>query len=559
MDVKPVNETKKKKKFKIPSAIVIIFGVLLFVIFLSWIIPHNSWTEAGGNINPGYSSQFEQYINQLNVFLNNKFGFTIDPTVAWDWWWINSGQAYIGTEWFNFFHSNWYISKSGKYGIFNIPLLLIAGFFNAWGVILYLLAIGAFVQIMLDSGTLESGTIVLMNKLKGRELYILPILFIFFAFGGTAFGMQEETLGLIPIIIPFLILAGFDAMTGMMVIVLGTTSGIAASVIDPFSVGVMANSLSTPTNTVSISDGIIIRMIMFIAFVAMGCFYVTWYGARVRKNKALSVEPERIDRNIEWAHTHLAEMDHSKEKMSTKERWAIAIFISAFIIMIFSLLPWGTWFPNIDSNNGWIIFSALFFDGVTFGQWYFLQLSMVFFIMAVIIGIIFKMSTKQIIKSFKVGFLGMLSVAIILTISRAVAIVITYSGLTAAMVNGLLGGAPLSGNTPILFAWILFPIFLILAVFIPSTSGLAGVTGPLIAPIVGSNQTAIIAVMVTYPIAQGVINMFSPTTGLVVAQAEKSQVSFGKAYKNLTGFAIATAIVGMTIVTIALPITQLMI
>ncbi|NOQ50516.1 MAG: hypothetical protein GQ557_02525, partial [Mycoplasmataceae bacterium] len=465
----------------------------------------------------------------------------------------------LTSDWIDFFNSGYYVSETGRYGIFNLPLVIIAGFFSASGVLLYIFCIGAFVEVMLQSGTLEAGTASLVKKMKGKEILLIPILFVLFCFGGTAFGMQEETLGLIPLIIPFLVIAGFDTMTGLLIVVVGTTSGIAASVLDPFSIGVMASSLSTPDFEVTVSTGIIIRIIMFIVFATLGSIGCMWYGHRSRKGKDYVLEPEKYEENKEWAKQHLGDIHETHDKMTKRQVIGLSLFAGTFAVMVFSLLPWTTWFPVLvaDPNGFWTVFSSLFFDGAVFGEWYFLQLSMMFIIMTYISAWTFQMSVKETNSAVSSGIKGMFGVAMILVLSRSVAIILTYSGITIAMVNlmfqNVVGGEEFS---EIALAWILFPIFALLAVFIPSTSGLAGITGPLIAPIINSmagGQEELfmkyaIVVMVVYPLAQGTINMFSPTTGLVVAQAEASKVSYGKAMPILALCALITMITGMLII-----------
>ncbi len=469
--------------------------------------------------------------------------------------------------WFNFWGTDYFMGDSkGKFGILNMPFVLLGGFFNSTGVILYLFCIGAFIEVMLESGALEAGTSALVKKLNGKEIVLIPILFTLFCLGGTTYGMQEETLGLIPLIIPFLILAGFDAMTGLLIVIVGTTTGIGSSVLDPFSVGVMADSLDVigHEGLVEANTGIIIRIIMFLAFVVSGSAFCTWYGVRSRKGKDFSIEPEMYEANKQWAHEMLGESHESDTKLTKREAWGLGIFGATFALMIFALLPWTNWFPNLENNYTWTLISSFFFAKLVFGEWYFIQLSFMFLLVAFLLGWVFGMKPKDTNKAVVVGMKDMISLGVILTVCRGVEIVLGYSGLTTDMVAMMFAGAggAESSFPSVAIAWILFPAFAFLAVFISSTSGLAAITGPIVAPILwamsnGDEEQFIklcTIVMVTYPLAQGVINMFMPTTGLVVAQAQVARVNFGKALPMLTGVAIGAALIGMTIISISIPI-----
>ncbi len=472
-------------------------------------------------------------------------------------------------NWFNFWNSDYYLGDSeGRYGILNIPFILLAGFFNAANVILFLFCIGAFVEVMLYSGALEAGTSSLVKKLEGKELLLIPTLFTLFCIGGTTFGMQEESLGLIPLIVPFLVLAGFDTMTGLLVIVVGTTSGIAASVLDPFSIGVMASSLSIETvdeNAITIGTGIVIRIVMFIVFLITGAIFCTWYANRARKGKDFVAEPEMFEKNKAWAHQMLGESHAGHSCLNKRQAIGLGIFGFTFVIMVFSILPWTTWFEGLKTNQGWAIFSSFFFAGRLFGEWYFVQLAFLFLISAIILGYVFGLKQRETNLAMFNGMKGTVKVSMILIFSRSIALVLTYSGLTTAMIAMMFSGAGGNGFSLFGLAWILFPVFSFLAIFIPSTSGLAAITGPLIAPIIwklastADDQVAMFGiyatiVMVTYPLAQGTINMFMPTTGIVVAEAEVAKVGFGKAFPILMGTAFATMLLGMLIISVSIPI-----
>jgi len=143
------------------------------------------------------------------------------------------------------------------YGVFDALKAGVAGVFDSLQVIFCILAIATLVEVLLKIGALEAGVASLVKGLKNKEIILVPVLYILFALGGTLYGMQEETLGLIPVVVPILIIAGFDAATAYLVVVLGTTTGLASSILDPFSIGAMSSSLHTVGVDASIGTGIV--------------------------------------------------------------------------------------------------------------------------------------------------------------------------------------------------------------------------------------------------------------------------------------------------------------
>lgn len=584
---KKSSDKNTRKRFKIPSALSIIGGVIIFAMLITWIVhfvnPSSSWENqqfANGTVND--FSSLENTNAWLNANWNKAFvqNFMTDNPDLIEYWnkaGFITGESvdhYIFTElgfkyivepfrdgnliardWFNFGGSNWYVSSNGMYGIFDTFKAGLAGAFDSFSVVFYIFAIGAFIEILLATGSLEAGVGSLVKGLKGKEIILIPSLFVLFSLGGTLFGMQEETLGLIPVIVPVLILAGFDAATAYMVIVLGTTTGIAASVLDPFSIGVMAGALNTPDLAVTIGTGITLRIVLFLIYTLMGTLFVVWYGLRVKKNSDKSLETkEMIEKNKIWATDTLGNVDEA-ESLNKKQTWALVIFGITFLWMIFTLLPWMNWIDGLSSSKTWETISSLFFNKVRIGEWYFVELAILFIFSIIIVGKIFGMTFGKMTEYSVKGAKGMMGVALILAGSRTVGIILNYSGSTITMIDVLFGN--MDNTSPLILSISLFPLLTLMAVFIPSTSGLAGITGPIIADIISGfnyndQKIAIVGVMALYPLAQGVINMWCPTTGLVVTQAEASHTNYGKVIPYTLGYAIVISIVGLSITSAAL-------
>ncbi len=573
-DDKKDKDKNSRKRFKLPSALSIIIGVVVFAILVSWI----TFLVTGGDSNwyslqeakqiPIGFEEFKNYIGNsdnyliITSFINNNPSFsyyfvdqgsyytlTITDEAIWNESSLFSlivqynNNLLIADEWFNFGDSNWFVSSNGMYGLLDLITVTIAGMFSSTSVILYVFTIGALVEVLLVTGTLESGVSSLVKGLKNKEIVLVPTLFILFSLGGTLFGMQEETLGLIPIIVPVLILAGFEASLGYLVIVLGTTTGIASSVLDPFSIGVMADGIGT-----GISTGIAVRTVLFFIYTLIGSVFVTWYALRVRKDPSKSSDSlERIEQNKIWAHEVIGNVEHANT-LNKKQKWALIIFGATFGWMVFTLLPWGTWIEGLNSSEGWTIFSSMFFNNVFIGEWYFIQLSILFVFVIILISKIFKISNKDIWNNSWRATKGLFGVALILMFSRTVSIILSYSGAAETIVNATFSGV--DGGSPVLLSLSLLPLFLVMAIFIPSTSGLAGITAPIIYPIInqipeGQRVIAEIGVLAVYPLAQGVINMFSPTTGLVITQAEASRTEYGKVVKWSAGYSLVILLVGV--------------
>ena len=124
---------------------------------------------------------------------------------------------------------------------------------------LFILVIGGFIGITMKTGAIQAGIAMLVRKLQGRERWMIPILMSIFAIGGTTFGMAEESLAFYVLVITVMIAAGYDALVGALVILLGAGIGVYGSTVNPFATGIASGFAD-----VSLSDGVVLRLILLV-------------------------------------------------------------------------------------------------------------------------------------------------------------------------------------------------------------------------------------------------------------------------------------------------------
>ncbi len=577
---------KKKKKFKVPSALSILIGVLIGSIVLTWIIhiitvgDYKGGTDAirifttddtGALVMTGFwEGGNTWYITEgANAIVDGQWvnisqdisGFDIGDQIT-----IGYGEMtpIIDGDWFNFGDSNWYISNDGMYGIGDVISATVGGIFSAADLIFFIIGIGIIIELLMETSVLKSLVNSMIKGLNNRRILLIPSLFVLFSLWGTIMGTQEATLALMPIVVPALIVAGFDAMTGFLVILVGVTTGIAASILEPFALGTLAGAFNevwqnTPgtTGTIGIGTGIVLRIVLFILYTTVGALFVTWYGNRVLK-KGKSVEDiEMQEGNKEWAKVAFDDTEH--RPLDKKQKIALSVVGIMMIWMVVVLLPWSSWIPTIEEQQWWITFSHLFFFKSLIGGWSFFQLGFLFVFGWFICAKTFGYNGKKMANNWKNALSTFKTVSFILILSRATSIVLTNSGSATYLANTIFTNAT-DGLGALGLSLVVFPIYVLMALAIPSMSGLAGISAPIIAPIVGgygqagdldSMKAAIIGIMALYPLAQGLVNMASPTTGLVVAQAEASNTSYAKSVPLLLSYAGVIAVIGISVVSLS--------
>ena len=182
-------------------------------------------------------------------------------------------------------------NAQGVGAVFLAPL---KGLYDAIEVAVFILMVGGFLGIVMETGAINAGINTIVQKLKGREKLLIPILMFIFALGGTTFGMAEETIAFYPLVLPIVIAAGYDALVGVSIIMVGAGVGVLASTVNPFATGIASGFAG-----VSLGEGIILRVIMLIVLLPIAVWYVMRYAEKVRADPQKSYVADMYESNRE--------------------------------------------------------------------------------------------------------------------------------------------------------------------------------------------------------------------------------------------------------------------
>ncbi|CRX36853.1 / / Anaerobic C4-dicarboxylate membrane transporter protein / 341652:343490 Reverse [Candidatus Hepatoplasma crinochetorum] len=542
LDQEPKDEKKEKKKKKFTlQSIIIVISLLFIFIFLTWVVPHDSWWD--------YQEQniyiFQNYfIDQgtLNDFVNTLIetgnlpeGFNINQFL------INNGYQeqldQIISDSDNF---SAIAPKDGFYGLYDIFLLIAGGFLQAFPIILYLFALGAFIEVVIQTKTFDAMIGSLLYKLKAKQIYIVPILFISFSAFGTIWGMQEESLAYYSIITPLMVLIGFEPIVAVMIMMVGNTTGMAASVINPFATGIASDAVGISSGTL-----FFFRLSYWFIITAIGTFFVTFFALKTRKDPK-KIEEDMHNNEIKKIEQNLETDLQNYNKMNRKQFYSLIVFVVIIFIMILGFIPWvdllgldeQTYIDNWNNffQNYFFVFSTII---TPFGLWGFYETAGLFFFGIFLLILINRLKVKDWSKYVFDGMKGMISLVVVIAIARAVSIVIIYSGLIYTFINP--DSIP-GQNNLYLYYLIMFLLFFAFSMIIPSTSSLAVLWFPIIAQAFnitsGSspdpNTIQILGGTVfMFVIAEGIANMITPTQAVVLTSLDSAGVSYKEYIKSI--------------------------
>lgn len=405
---------------------------------------------------------------------------------------------------------------SNPQGFFDILMAPVRGMLGVEGtdgaiqVSFFILMVGGFLGVVNKTGALDTGIASVVRKNKGREKMLIAILIPLFALGGSTYGMGEETMAFYPLLIPVMIAVGFDSIVAVAIILIGSQIGCLASTINPFATGVAADAAG-----VSIADGMIWRIIQWFILVGMSIWFVYNYASKIEKDPSKSLVADKAEE-----HKEFFQLQNSGEELSKRQRNVLTIFTLTFVIMILSLIPWEEFGIKLFTNiNTWLTTMPILGGAIgktmgAFGTWYFPEITMLFIMMGVLVAIVYRMSEDDFLSSFLTGAGEFLGVAIICAIARGIQVIMNGGMITATILHW--GETGLSGLSSQVFIILAYIFYLPMSFLIPSTSGLAGATMGIMAPLGQFSNVPAHLVITAFQSASGILNMISPTSAIVM-------------------------------------------
>lgn len=413
-----------------------------------------------------------------------------------------------------------YVSvEANGQGAGQVMTAAIRGFYDAVDVAMFILMVGGFLGVVMKTGAITAGISGVITRLRGRERLMIPILMVLFGLGGTSYGMWEETIAFYPLLIPVFVAAGFDTLTAVAVIMLGAGAGVLASTVNPFATGIASGFAG-----VSIGDGILLRVIQLVLLEGGAIWFVMAYAAKVRK------EPEKSLVYDLWPshRQHFGRGEKAPGELTGRGKVTIALFALTFLVMIYSVIP----FQDL---------------GITFLPtlgWWFQELAALFLVAGIVVGLVGGLTESQVAESFVAGAADMLGVTMIIAISRGITVLMNDGLITDTILHS--GEAALTGLSSRVFALVTYLLYMVLSVFIPSTSGLATLSVPIMAPLGDFAGVGRDMVVTAFQSASGVVNLITPTGAVVMGALTLGKIPYDRwvkfAWKYILGAFVLSAL-----------------
>ena len=388
-------------------------------------------------------------------------------------------------------------------GFLDIFTSIHEGMVNGAGTIFFVLIIGGVFGIMNATGALDTFIVTFAEKMKRKEKLMIPVFVLFFAICGSTMGMSDEVAVYVALIVPLTIALGFDAVTGFAIVVMGAWMGFTAGFLNPFSTAVAQGIAELPT-----FSGMGLRLIIFAVFVIMASIFIYRHASKVQKNPELGIYGK---------FEKFSPKDKDKElKMTLRHKLVLSVFLLNFVVLIL---------------------------GVKLYDWYIPELAGLFLLAGIIMGIVGGLSASGIADNFVKGASELIGGALIIGLAQAVLVVFQNGGLLDTMLHfmsGLLEGVPSA-----LTAVVMMFLQMVINFLVPSQSGQAALTMPIMAPLADlvdvTRQTAVLA----FQLGDGIAALLFPTNGALIAALAVAGIPWNKWVRWYFPFFLAQVVVSI--------------
>ncbi len=421
--------------------------------------------------------------------------------------------------------------------------------FGQIGIIVFIMAIGAFISVSFATRSLEVAVAALAHRLRDKGWLLITSVMVLFSLLGSTMGFSVETLGFYALFLPLMAALGYDRLVTASMIILGALVGVMGATVNPFSIGVAAGEAG-----VSIGDGIVLRAILWVVLTAMAIGWVLRYAAKVRQDRSASLvgwdDADATDAACLIRPGSDQATFKERELLTATQKWVLAITALAFGLMIFSVIPWSS---VLGGHAGPADYYATHKVAGTRPfwfelNWWFPQLAMLFILASVLVGIVAGKGEKETVRLIAAGASDMMGPAMVVLLAGGVSAIMTNTQTLDTVLFSM--EKMVSGASAAVFTFLTVLVNIPLGVLIPSSSGHGALAMPLLAPLADFAQVSRATTITAWIMGHGLALIVAPTSVVLVGGLAIARVGYDKYLRFvwplwLAMFVVATAIIAV--------------
>ena len=374
------------------------------------------------------------------------------------------------------------------------------GFVKQAGIIAFILIVGGAFWVLNATGAVAYGINRFISRAGKYDRLVLAGLALLFSVGGAVFGMSEETIPFVGIVVPLVIAMGYDAVTGLLVVYVASNIGFSAAFLNPFTVGIAQEMSGLP-----LFSGMGYRLVCWTVLTAALIVFILWYARSVRKEPAAEIPGQ-------------AAGDAEAGQGDWRKRSILAVLLLTVILLIV---------------------------GVTCFKWYMAEISALFLVMGIVAGILGGFNANRIADEFIAGARDILSAALVVGLASGIIVILQNGHVVDSILHGLESGLGDAGKTGSLA--MMYGIQTVINLLIPSATAKAAVTIPIMAPFCDLIHLSRQSMVMAFQFGDGFTNMLTPTSGVLMAALAMARVPYEKWLKWVWKYVLALIVAGFVL------------
>jgi uncharacterized ion transporter superfamily protein YfcC len=384
---------------------------------------------------------------------------------------------------------------------------------------------------MAKTKALETGIKILVKKMHGKEYLLIVVLMLIFSVMGTTYGFLEESVGFYVLIAATMFAAGLDPLVGVATILLGAGAGVLGSTINPFATGVAISAMKDAGIEYNQGMVILIAVVLWLTTLAIAAFFVIRYAKKVQRDKGSTFLSLREQAAAEKRYSKYLSAKDDALKLTGKQIASLIVFALTFVVMIIGFIPWEDFGITFFSDPLWEGGPALtgWLTGEPLGMWWFYEAALWFLIASIIIALINRQGEHGFIDTFIDGADDMIGVVLVIAVARGASVLMSETLMDNYIVINAANW--LKGLPEMLFVPMNYILHIVLSILVPSSSGLATLSTPIITPVAAQLGYSTDVAAMTIVSANGLVNLITPTCGAIMAGLALAKVDYSTWFK----------------------------
>ena len=382
------------------------------------------------------------------------------------------------------------------------------GFVRQAGIIIFILVVGGAFWLLNATGAVSAGIGRFVTRLGKRDKWVLVALTLLFSLGGAVFGMSEETIPFVGMVVPLMLSMGYDAFMGMLIVYVASNVGFSSAFLNPFTVGIAQGMADLP-----LFSGLGYRLVCWGVLTALLVVFVLLYAARTQKEAGMALEA----------------MPPSPGPLTLRQKAILTVLGITVIVLVVGVTQW---------------------------EWYLPEITGLFLVMGLVCGSIAGFSANRMAEEMMSGARDILSAALIVGFASGIIVILQDGKVVDSILHSMQEG--LDGSGPMASLSAMYGIQAVINFLIPSASAKAAITIPIMTPFADMVGVSRQAMVLAFQFGDGFTNVLTPTSGVLMAALAMARIPYEKWLRWVWKGTFALMLIGLVLllVTALFPIPE---